>query len=538
MKNYSPVPYWDMWDGYLDFYVKASSGDWSVWWAQHNEHRIFLARLLFWIDISIFDGQSIFLIIINYLLLLLTYLLIRQFLHEQIPLVENSLLRKTLSLVIFILIFSWLQRENLIWGFQSQFVLAQFLPLLAFFLIHKSHIEYSRSNCFFITACIVGVLAVGTMANGILTLPLMSFLAILLGFNIWRIVLLVSISLASIFLYFYNYTSPEGHGSITNEILENPIGVIEYFLVYIGKPFYYFFASLLGSEKSLVITKFFGLVFVLLFTYISFKAIKTTKHKSINLCLVTFLIYICGSGAATAGGRLAFGVDQALSSRYFTPVLIGWSILLVLYAPIILTMFRKKPILIANLLLIMPILLIPEQLKAKSSNIDELFEREIAVLALEMNIREESQIKRIFPFVDWIFSITSIPIERNLSVFGHPRFKDVRQLINSVESEKPSIICQGSIEHISPIIPSSSFSSISGWLFSSKDNAEPSIIHILNEKNIIIGYAITGQRRKDLKDKLGKNSYKSGFKGYVLATYVNKPISLQGLNPSCILKAL
>ena len=37
---YSPVPMGDMWNGTLGFYVNASHGDWSSWWAQHNEHRI------------------------------------------------------------------------------------------------------------------------------------------------------------------------------------------------------------------------------------------------------------------------------------------------------------------------------------------------------------------------------------------------------------------------------------------------------------------------------------------------------------------
>lgn len=71
-RNYSSVPYWDMWNGYLDFYTKISSGDWSAWWAQHNEHRIVLARVFFWLDIRYFHGQGWFLIVLNYLLLIIS----------------------------------------------------------------------------------------------------------------------------------------------------------------------------------------------------------------------------------------------------------------------------------------------------------------------------------------------------------------------------------------------------------------------------------------------------------------------------------
>ncbi|MGD4365427.1 hypothetical protein QT713_22860, partial [Xanthomonas citri pv. citri] len=43
--TFSPVPFWDMWDGGLGFYVRQMT-DVSQWWAQHNEHRIVLSRIL------------------------------------------------------------------------------------------------------------------------------------------------------------------------------------------------------------------------------------------------------------------------------------------------------------------------------------------------------------------------------------------------------------------------------------------------------------------------------------------------------------
>src|SRR4051794_19522892 len=69
VQNYSPVPFWDMWVGYLDFYNKVESSDWTIWWSQHNEHRIILARFLFWIDIKWFEGSSLFLVSLNYIFL-------------------------------------------------------------------------------------------------------------------------------------------------------------------------------------------------------------------------------------------------------------------------------------------------------------------------------------------------------------------------------------------------------------------------------------------------------------------------------------
>ena len=71
VRAYSPVPFWDMWNGYLEFFTKVSDGQFSAWWAQHNEHRIILARIFFWLDLTLFGGQGWFLLIVNYALLIL-----------------------------------------------------------------------------------------------------------------------------------------------------------------------------------------------------------------------------------------------------------------------------------------------------------------------------------------------------------------------------------------------------------------------------------------------------------------------------------
>ena len=40
IRKYSPVPYWNMWDGYIGFYDRVSAGDWRSWLIAHNEHRM------------------------------------------------------------------------------------------------------------------------------------------------------------------------------------------------------------------------------------------------------------------------------------------------------------------------------------------------------------------------------------------------------------------------------------------------------------------------------------------------------------------
>jgi hypothetical protein len=208
-RSYSPVPFWDMWNGYLDFYVKASAGDLSVWWAQHNEHRIFIARLFFWLDFTFFHGQVWFLFAVNYLLMGVVCLIFWNIWKERttgnIP---------WIGFFLIAWLFSWIQEENLNWAFQSQFILAQLLPLAALYFLHRAATPGMFQNRDFYIAILFGALALGSMANGVLTLPLMTLYAAVVRMGLKRSLLLAILALVAISLYFYDYKAQVHHGSL------------------------------------------------------------------------------------------------------------------------------------------------------------------------------------------------------------------------------------------------------------------------------------------------------------------------------------
>ena len=39
IRAFHPAPYWDMWDGAIDFLLRSGEGGAGLWWEQHNEHR-------------------------------------------------------------------------------------------------------------------------------------------------------------------------------------------------------------------------------------------------------------------------------------------------------------------------------------------------------------------------------------------------------------------------------------------------------------------------------------------------------------------
>lgn len=527
IRSYSPVPLWDMWNGYLGFFTELSTGDVSSWWKQHNEHRIVLARVLFWIDITFFQGAGWFLIIVNYSLIVAVCTLFYFILKEQLNSEKENFTRKILSLLIVILLFSWIQKDNLSWGFQSQFILAQLLPLLSFFLLHKSFVSKNNSDYLFFFACLTGVLALGSMANGILTLPLMTLFAMILRMNWQRIAILIILAVCTTLLYFYDYHSPDGHGSILDALLNNQLGLIQFLLLYVGGPFSYL--SGIGNQ---ILAQLAGCFLIISSVLFAWRALSNPINSSLCLVMLVFILYIGGTAFGTGCGRLIFGLEQALNSRYQTPALMAWAALLVLYAPTISSLEKHYSKQIILVLIMIPLLLLPEQHKAIRSQQDKLFERWIAALALELGIKDQQQISSIFPSAEWALSIIKKPVENNLSIFGHPLIKDTRQLIGRYVENKSTVQCQGHLDNISHIDNVGKYIKIQGWLFQPYQNNSPESIYILNKDNQVIGYALTGQTRMDVAKVIDPKANNSGYKGYMLKVQ-GKKITLIGNNPNC-----
>jgi hypothetical protein len=514
-QNYSFALFHDMWDGYLGFYNKLSSGDLNAWWAQHNEHRIILSKALFWIDITYFRGNFIFLLICNYIFTALSLVLFWLCLNETLGKNKNIYTRNIIFCLIAIFTFSWAQQENFIRGFQTQFFLAQLIPLAAFYFLHlaKTHeILALRArmtgggNTFFFLACLCGILSIGTMANGILTLPLMLLLAFFLRMNIWRLLTLAFLSLSLIALYFYHYISIGDHGSVSDALLHHPLDLFFYILVYFGGPIY-----TLTGKGSTVAAGIVGLFFVASFALFLYNFYKSKSRNSLQFALLIFILYLGGSALGTACGRLPFGIQSAAIGRYATPVLMAWSVLIILYAKnIALDLEEKKSKFLAAILLIF-IAFFGLQFKTLRQKDKKIFEQKVAMLAAELGLEDRKQVSFIFPEASYVLKIAATSKEKNISAFGNPLIKDASKLIGTAEVINNENKFLGNIDKITVISGEHSFVAIEG-----NSQSIAKIIHIVDKNNIIVGYALSNQ------DK--------GFKGYLLANKINDSLELIGID--------
>jgi hypothetical protein len=474
MRGYSPVPFWDMWNGYLGFYTRLQSGEFSVWWMQHNEHRIILTRILFWLDIHFLHGSGAMLIVVNYLLVGMSAVMYMLFGRAILP--KGYLF---VAVIASCWLMFWSQENNLTWGFQSQFIMAQLLPLVALYFLFKSKISDNKYS-YFIGALVFGVLSFGTMANGVAALPVVIAYAILVKYPWRRIACLAFIFAIFAFLYFSKYKSPPSEYSTIDTVINHPMSVLKFYLVYLGSPFYYALGGFRAAAFAGIFCSFSTLM--LLFLHV-----RRPGERAAELALLAFLGYLSLTAFATAGGRSMTGIEQAVSSRYTTPAVMAWAALFVLLAPLVVRWLRVGRVGILIALTAVTLCLVPFQLQAMRSKADLQFEWWVAALALKLGIADR-QIDYVFPSRQWALDVARVPAAEKLSVFGS------RQLVDDgVFALRSGTSCQVVIDEVRQIA-GASYVSILGSYSGAQANADVRGLSLRNSSGIEVGRLLLDQR--------------------------------------------
>jgi hypothetical protein len=532
LRWYTPVPIGDAWNGMLNFRVLQSAGDHSIWWAQFNEHRIVLARLLFWLDFELFGGRMIFLIIVNYLLAAATVLLFAAIAHG-LPRPPGSVRGAAWiwSGLLAGWLFQWMQFENLTRGFQSQFILAMLLPLAALFALYRS--TAANSGRWFAGACVLGLASVGSMANGVLALPLMLVYALLTRQARGRIGLLALLAAAAMAAYFTGYHAVPGHGSLGQALREQPLGLLHYWLVYLGGPFQKLVeGSPHGRSAALVM----GIVFVLATLPPALRALRRRDEWALALALLCFIAFVAVSALATAGGRLNFGIDQALSSRYTTPALMAWACLALLHASALERAVAARPRLAACALLLPGALMLQAQAAALRPQDAENFEMDVAALALGLGVRDAEQVRIIYPDIDHALRFAGVAVARELSPYSRAPFNGLQQQLGRNLPAGTGRSCLGHLDAADRIGGEARFVRVSGWIFDAARGVAPRQASFVDAGGRVIGLALAGAPRPDVKQAIDRRAGAAGFRGYVRIDALGRldqPLALQDSEGGC-----
>lgn len=524
VRYYSPVPLGDMWNGYLDFFMEVQNGNRAAWWAQHNEHRIVLARLLFWLDLSFFDGRGASLIVANYLLVAASASVLCLGIRRVLPGTVDAPLATAMQSLVWASVFFWSQQENLTWGFQSQFFLAQLLPLAALSVLARVKAAPQRRMSAMAVSCALGVAACGTMANGALALPFMVAYALVVGIRRRDVLVLVTVTVTTILIYMRGYATGEGHAPLLQTLRADPLGIVGFVLTYLGNPVAYI-PVLRGAGKIAPMAA--GAVMLLTALAVAVSGWRSRGERPLTYAMLTFIAYVGATALGTALGRLTGTLDQALISRYTTPPLMAWCALLVASLPDVATrkVFRRLALALAPAALMA---FLPTQATAVRRQSDLRFQKELGALALALDVRDEHAIAPIFPFTDWAMTIADKASERHLSVFGYPPLIDARASIGSRSERHTAGDCAGSDITIEAVADGQAFSRIRGRIQRRATATVTERIEVVATDGRIVGLALDGAPRiTSPGPHQGQERLQaSDFVGYILSSAADAPVSL------------
>lgn len=510
--NYSIVPHWDMWTAYFEFYFKTTDQGWSAWWEQHNEHRLVLAKAFFWIDMHYFDGNKILLFTFN--------LLFSAFLSIALATNYHGVInKKIIYSLIIIFCFSWLQFENYIWAFQSQFFLSYLIPLCSF--ISLNYYFKKKQEIYLLLSLILGVISSVTMANGVMVLPLLVVMGAFLAIPKRFIFYYFSFSFLVINLYFFDFIKLlDSHISLLgnfNTYVENPdkygyfyalkqmpLKTIAYYLKYLSGPFSIFL------ETKPFISIFFGffilVISIFLCITILIKNFRSNIYHAHN-AIVWFSAYLFGTAIITTLGRVY--ISQDIPTRYLTPSLLIWCCAIILYF----SFFKNKKILQLGIILItIPLLaLIPNQANTLQEH-PFIYLHKVAVVSSLLKVQDEpTQSKAYFN----ISSLNKIINEHKLSeksIFSEEYIKNVINLMGSTLDELPEKECMFYIDKHEAI--KDGWHRLQGWYYDVTEKTP--IAYIINSNNKIVGLIIIGEERADVANHLKNPKAKNtGFIGFI-----------------------
>jgi hypothetical protein len=248
--------------------------------------------------------------------------------------------------------FNIVQQGNILWGFQTAFMMVASFSVFCFYYFHRWYAE--KKSRYILISMTAGSIAAFSSFHGLfvsLVIIGIFFLLFLSGqrmrlkyifFVIWTILIFM--------IYFHDYSAPSGHGKY---FMKTSPETAFAFFTGIGGPF--------GLPRVSVPATAFGIFlffFGLSLTIYLIKKRKITRHI-FPLCLVYFGYAFCG--AVAVGRSRMGGVGAALASRYTTFslfIIIGLAI--IIYTEFNtrekLKMIKRLAVGIVNLFLILSLL--------------------------------------------------------------------------------------------------------------------------------------------------------------------------------------
>ena len=298
-----PVPYWDQWE-LVPMLQRLNNHSLQIadLWAQQNEHRILLPRAVMLLLAKLTGWNIYFEFLASYAIAFTTFVLLWSMLRRTF----DGKLPIWIAVALSLVVFSPIQYENWLWGWQIQFFMANLGVVAAAWSLHRWPDSYKGLA----VAIAAAAFSSFSLSSGLFLWIAMVPLLIFAGPRNWRHILIWCASSAAVFsLYFHNYVKPPVHPSL-GSFIEAPGRFMRYVAIYLGSP--------LGFGKPDAAVSM-GILTLLVATVVFF-LLRKSRYGETGFLMPWIAIglqaALCALG--TAIGRSGYGARQAMSSRYST----------------------------------------------------------------------------------------------------------------------------------------------------------------------------------------------------------------------------
>jgi hypothetical protein len=491
------VPMWDQWQEMMPERDVAHLA------AQHNEHRILVARLLFALDDLHFGGRGFFCLFSILASLVVTALLVaaaaaRGGANRMVGVVAVST-----SATLLLSSYSW---ENLLWSFQVSFV-AVLPAAVAAFLVFSRASSGRRSLA---AALFCAAVATYSLASGILVAPLLVIFALIQRRPTRQVVVLVVFTIAVVALYFHGYETPNQHASPSASI-RDPALLARYLSAYLGAPFSWRF-----DEQRVGAAQAIGAFGLAAWVAVLASSIRRLPARDAAYWVLPLsMTFSVGAGFLTALGRVNFPIEQAFASRYGSPVLLFWS---ALFAHLLRSTTGAASHAAASALAgAASLALASEQHHHEAiggNRMDRLRSGETVLLsgALDTDV-----VDKLSPAPYLITNVLPELRLRHLSVFSEPWASWLGDKLSRHVDDYDDSACVGFLDaaHPVPAYGDPAFR-VEGWAYSRVDGTAAARIALIDENGSVVGFAQSGYLRPDVRAEHPEIADEStGFIGYV-----------------------
>lgn len=512
-----PIPYWDMWDGHLSFWFQLQDGNPAIWWELSNEHHLLLLKALFWIDLALFSGSHSFLVAINLLLVLLTAVTLVLLLTERLRESRFSLNPLPgfvlISSVLVIMPFAWMQGEELVFPYHAQFLMNTVMPLAVFAFLGiaawRSTHSTSASRVFFWAGVVLATLSPWTSASGLLVPFIAAGLVAVVGLGLRRAAFFLVIGVASIITYSIDspFVGSSDGGALAN-LTSQPLDVLRFWLLYLGRPW-----SHVTGEAW--IGGIAGVCFVLITVVYLIRELATKDRSIMGLAAISFPVFMLATAAVTSAGRVSYGMDQVLAIRYLTPMLTAWACLLIVASPIIQEWIATPAGMILLALILIPVILLPEQTSALRSPDTRIHERDTATLAVALNALDPGAIAAVYPISpERPLALGQRAMAEGIGVLGSAPYPGLAASVGASGPFAPPIECLGWLDSRAPL-DGSTWDRVDGWVIADGHDTDRGVFTLTNGSGTIVGFITTGKPRVDVQTDYPDSSGLNGFSGYL-----------------------